>query len=199
MKKPSKKLQLINMLIKKYGYSSYVEIGSRKRKTLKGVRVKEKCGVDPAWPSDYKMTSDKFFKQNQRMFDIILVEGCREGKQPYKDILNSLKILTPNGTIIVRGANQPKEWFYNKKLKIPRYKERVWQAVSQIHVDHEDLILITAEDECGLTVIKRGRGKRYKYDGKLSKEYFLKHRKELINLVTWKQLKHEISRPDGIV
>lgn len=196
MKKQSKKLKLINMFVKKYGYRSYLEIGSRKRKTFRGVRVKDKCGVDPNWPCTHRMTSDAFFAQNERTFDIILVEGCRIGEQPYKDIVNALGVLNPRGTIIVRGANQPKRWFYDTTLKIPRTKERVWLAVTKIHRERSDLTIRTVADECGLTIIRRGEGDGYSYSGEITRDYFLANRKKAINLVSWGWAKRKINGND---
>ena len=198
MKKQSKKLQLINKLIKKHKYKSYLEIGVRKCKTFNQVKLKksQKVGVDPAYKCKYQMTSDKFFKINEDTFDIILIEGNRQGDIPYRDIVNSLNILNEGGTIVIRGANQPKDWFYNKKLKIPRWKETVWKAVSQIHIE-TDCLINTIKDENGLSIIKNGGGEHYSIYEDLDKEYFLAHRKELLKLISWKASCREISRPDG--
>ena len=196
--KQSIKLQLINKLIKKHKYRSYLEIGVRKGKTFYQVKARRKVGVDPAYKCKFQMTSDKFFKQNKDTFDIILIEGNRQGDIPYRDIQSSLKILNKDGAIIVRGANQPKNWFYNKKLKIPRWKETVWMAASKIRLESNCLIA-TIKEENGLSIIKNEKSGDYICFPveRMTKERFLAHRKELLNLISWKDACREISRPDG--
>ena len=47
-----------------------------------------------------KNTSDEFFKNNTKIFDIIYIDGFHEAPQVYKDICNSWHCLNKNGIII---------------------------------------------------------------------------------------------------
>jgi len=48
----------------------------------------------------FKKTSDDFFNNNNKKFDIIYIDGYHKGSQVYKDFKNSWKILKENGVII---------------------------------------------------------------------------------------------------
>ena len=50
--------------------------------------------------SYFKMTSDKFFKNNKLLFDVIYIDGSHEAQQVMKDIFNSWKYLNFGGIII---------------------------------------------------------------------------------------------------
>ena len=60
---------IINSLIQKFGYTTYLEIGVQNGVNFKRVICKYKVGVDPDPKVElygvYKMTSDHFFKQNK--------------------------------------------------------------------------------------------------------------------------------------
>ena len=48
----------------------------------------------------YKMTSDNFFLENNKKFDVIYIDGYHKGYQVLKDFKNSWKILKKNGVLI---------------------------------------------------------------------------------------------------
>ena len=64
-------LDLLNYLIIKNNYKSYLEIGVADGKNLQSVIVEHKVGVDPSpiLPGVYRMTSDDFFKTNSETFE----------------------------------------------------------------------------------------------------------------------------------
>jgi predicted O-methyltransferase YrrM len=108
-----KRTDVINYLISKYGYKKYLEIGVRKASdNFNKIKCETRVGVDPKprGVCTHKMTSDDFFLQNKKMFDIVFIDGLHIEEQVEKDIKNSLAILAANGTIVVHDCNPPTEW-----------------------------------------------------------------------------------------
>jgi hypothetical protein len=91
--------------------SSYLEIGVENGLTLEAVKIKNKTGVDPhpkfkrtffTFKTKSKvMESDQFFESNQAMFEIIYLDGLHTFEQTYRDFMNSLKVISNDGFIIV--------------------------------------------------------------------------------------------------
>ena len=48
----------------------------------------------------YKKTSDDFFYENQKNFDVIYIDGYHKAAQVFKDFKNSWKILKKGGIMI---------------------------------------------------------------------------------------------------
>lgn len=105
------RFDVINRMIKKYNFKSYLEIGVRRpNDNFNKIICENKMGVDPDPNANvaYIMTSDEFFKQNKNLkFDIIFIDGMHEAHQVYKDIKNGLEHLNPKGVIILHDCNPP--------------------------------------------------------------------------------------------
>lgn len=98
---------IINSLISRYDYQSYLEIGLGLGCNYKDVQCHDKTGVDPTPPmqpalvgSIHASTSDEFFSLNQRRFDIVFIDGLHHADQVYRDIENSLLWLNKGGIIV---------------------------------------------------------------------------------------------------
>jgi len=67
--------------------------------------MSKKVGVDP--DPTYKeeniilKTSDVFFKENNKIFDIIFIDGMHQSEYVYNDFFNSINCLTPKGSIVI--------------------------------------------------------------------------------------------------
>ena len=68
-------VDIIKHLIHEYGFKSYLEIGVQGKVCWDQIECAEKVGVEPVgdmFDDRIKsMTSDQFFAQNDKMFDII--------------------------------------------------------------------------------------------------------------------------------
>ena len=147
---------LIKYLIDKYKYSEYLEIGCYKNDLFSKVQIKNKTGVDPVSGGNIKKTSDDFFKENNKKFDIIFIDGLHIYEQVKKDILNSIECLNDNGIILVHDC-MPDSL---SKQAVPRYKMLwngdVWKAIVDLR-QKENLEIFTCEMDQGIGVVKKKR------------------------------------------
>lgn len=116
---------IINHLIEKNGYTSYLEIGYYKGWSFDQVNCEQKTAMDPnpckeEWWSEmpymttlggiWKCTSDDGFRiAAGERWDIIFIDGLHESKQVERDIMNSLDHLSPGGAIVLHDCNPPTE------------------------------------------------------------------------------------------
>jgi len=99
--------EVLNTIIDTYNYNSYLEIGVENGFTFKNIKLdmSKKVGVDP--DPTYKedniilKTSDDFFKENNKIFDIIFIDGMHQLEYVYNDFFNAINCLTPNGSIVI--------------------------------------------------------------------------------------------------
>lgn len=122
--------QIIQDLIDKKRYSTYLEIGVFSGTVFFGVKARKKIAVDPDFQFGkfkrtkkiiknfsnlnaeyYELTSDDFFKQHaSRLFsknpvDICFVDGMHEYDYALRDVENTLKFLQNDGVIIMHDCN----------------------------------------------------------------------------------------------
>ena len=126
------KIEIINTLIDKHNFNSYLEIGIDMACNFLKINCKYKECVDPYTDQSeqavtdmyakeelspvkkyieeniltYKMTSDEFFESipADKKYDIILVDGLHTEEQAGRDIINSFKHLNQGGFIIVHDC-----------------------------------------------------------------------------------------------
>ena len=145
---------LIKYLIDKNGYSDYLEIGCDQDQLFSKIEIKNKIGVDPVSGGTIRKTSDEFFKENDKKFDIIFIDGLHTYKQVKKDILNSVDCLKENGIILVHDC-MPDSL---SKQAVPRYRMiwngDVWKAIVDLRQD-ANLEIFTCEMDQGIGIIKK--------------------------------------------
>jgi Methyltransferase domain len=145
---------LINALVAKNGYKSYLEIGCRDDSTFDVIDVRHKVGVDPASGGTLRMTSDEFFSQNQETFDIIFIDGLHTYEQVLVDILNSAKVLNPGGVIVMHDC-LPTSCYaqYDYQVSLA-WNGDVWKSFLHARTLH-DLDAATCLIDHGVGVIKK--------------------------------------------
>lgn len=145
---------LVKYLIDKYKYSDYLEIGCDQDQLFSKVQIQNKIGVDPVSGGNVRKTSDDFFKDNNRKFDIVFIDGLHTYEQVKKDILNSVNCLNNNGIILVHDC-MPDNL---SKQAVPRYRMLwngdVWKAIVDLRQD-ENLEIFTCEMDQGIGVIQK--------------------------------------------
>jgi hypothetical protein len=181
---------IINYLIKKYNYKSYLEIGVQYEDNWSKVICDIKIGVDPERGGTHRMTSDDFFKDNKEKFDIIFIDGLHHADQVKKDIINSLDILNNIGTIICHDMIPLS---YESQV-VPRRSKHwngdCWKAFVHLKQLNLGLSMQTIQTDCGLGVIRRigpdviNMNFIENHLTPLTYEDFLVNQKELLGVIT---------------
>ena len=186
---------LIKYLIDKNGYSDYLEIGCDQDQLFSKIEIKNKIGVDPVSGGTIRKTSDEFFKENDKKFDIIFIDGLHTYKQVKKDILNSVDCLKENGIILVHDC-MPDSL---SKQAVPRYRMiwngDVWKAIVDLRQD-ANLEIFTCEIDQGIGIIKKDNNSSILEIKKpivnlKFKDYFNNY-KEYLRVISLEELKKKI-------
>jgi hypothetical protein len=184
--------EIINGLISKYNYKSYLEIGvntpSQPGYNWIGVEIELKHGVDPNVDTTYRMTSDEFFEKHiSQKYDIIFVDGLHIFEQVYLDIINSLEHLNENGVIVVHDCNPITEITQRRVRASDAWHGDVWKSIVKLRIENPDLDICTVDTDEGCGIIKKGKQTLltisdhtnvYEYD------FLENNRKEALNLIT---------------
>lgn len=179
--------QIINHLIVKHNYKTFLEIGTQEKISYNEVIIDEKISIDPdpKANADFTMTSDQFFNINTKKFDIIFIDGLHHADFTYRDILNSLKILNENGTIVVHDIIP---YSYEAQIipiekaienNIVAWNGDVWKAWIKMRIDHRELLMYCVDTDHGCGIIQKKENNQfindynngyYKYDKELIME-----------------------------
>ena len=186
---------LIKYLIDKYKYSDYLEIGCDQDQLFSKINIQNKLGVDPVSGGNIRKTSDDFFKENQKKFDIIFIDGLHTYEQVKKDILNSAECLKDNGIILVHDC-MPDSL---SKQAVPRYRMiwngDVWKAIVDLR-QNENLEIFTCEMDQGIGIIRKGKNSSIlrisKPINNLKFEDYFNNYKEYLRVITVEDLKNII-------
>lgn len=184
--------EIINSFIDKHKYENYLEIGvntpSQPGYNWVGVRVKNKHGVDPNVDTTYKMTSDEFFEKHiNQKYDIVFVDGLHIFEQVYRDIINSLKWLNDNGTIVVHDCNPVTEITQRRERASDAWHGDVWKSIVKLRMERIDLTIHTVDTDEGCAIIRKGsqtllpvdiNENPYEYD------FLERRRNEALNLIS---------------
>jgi len=146
---------LLRLLVAKYHYKSYLEIGCRHDTTYKQIDVPRKVGVDPVSGGTFRGTSDEFFSANKDKFDLIFVDGLHEHEQVLRDVRNGLDTLNSNGTIVLHDC-LPKDAAAAAypQGSAPFWNGTVYRAVAQLRCD-PSIDVVTLDADWGLAVVRQ--------------------------------------------
>ena len=183
---------LIQHIINKYNYTSYLEIGCDKDQSFSKIKINKKIGVDPISGGTIRDTSDNFFINNKDKFDIIFIDGLHHYEQVIKDIYNSLDILNDNGHILIHDC-LPRTIAHQA---IPRYRGSwngdVWKSIVELRTK-SNLEVFTCEIDFGVGVIRKKINTK-PLDIKINdfkklkfKDYY-HNNKEFMNVISYDQI-----------
>jgi hypothetical protein len=184
---------IINHLIEKYGYQTYLEIGVEHGVNFNKVIAPHKWGVDPhSIPGSgvtHRITSNEFFKQNTATFDIIFIDGLHYATQAYDDALNSLKVLNEGGSIVMHDCSPYNEDMQRQPFPGPNteWTGDVWKAWCWLRT-RAGLKMAVMDVDYGVGIIQRGNNASIILPDVLTYEYLEKHRQELLNLLPPEEL-----------
>ena len=146
------RFEIIQKIIEKRKYENYLEIGCYKDSNFSQIKIKYKIGVDPVSGGNIKMTSDEFFKINNKKFDCIFIDGLHIYEQVREDILNSIKFLSPNGIIIIHDCLPLKIWNQIVPKIYGHWNGDVWKAIVETRT-MKDIDTYTCKADHGLGII----------------------------------------------
>ena len=176
--------EIINRLIQRYDYKSYLEIGLSNGDCFNQIQCEKKVSVDPEplAKADYIMTSDEFFKQNKDKFDIFFIDGLHHADQVQKDIENALEVLNEGGTIVCHDMNPIgfQEQFVPRMQK--RWNGDCWRAFCILRATRKDLEMYVIATDEGCGIIRKGKQELLKIEGELTYDRFDQNRIEWLNL-----------------
>lgn len=175
---------LINLIIKKQGYSTYLEIGYGSGQNFNSVDCEYKIVVDPDPNSKaiFSMTSDEFFEQYKRKFDIIFVDGLHHADQVKKDSINSWECLNDGGCLVIHDTNPSSEDRTHVPCDSSIWNGDVYKFIYQI----DSPAKFTLEDDHGVTVVRKISPLIFN-DGIIEWGGFEMFREAILHLVTWEE------------
>lgn len=156
---------VINFLIKKFNYQTYLEIGIDRGQNFDKIIATNKHSVDPAEgryasaKPTHKMTSDEFFASNTLIYDFIFIDGLHHSDQVDRDIENSLKCISENGTILLHDANPLTEAMQIVPRQSSSWSGDVWKSIVKYRSKNLDwgcIVLDMVPNDEALAVIKKG-------------------------------------------
>ncbi|MEK9726952.1 MAG: class I SAM-dependent methyltransferase [Candidatus Margulisiibacteriota bacterium] len=186
---------LIQSLIQKHNYRSYLEIGCDHNQNFSKIKINKKIGVDPIRGGTFRGTSDEFFKQTKQMFDIIFIDGLHTEEQVLIDIENSLKHLNENGILILHDCI-PTSFL---EQHVPRIQESwtgsVWRAIVKVRqMEHIDTATIIADHGISIILKRDNINQLPKINSNdLTFSNFSKHHKKWLNCIEYKNINEWIS------
>jgi hypothetical protein len=191
-----RRYDIINKIIIKRNYTSYLEIGCFKDETFNQINIKKKIGIDPVSGGNLRMTSDQFFIENKEKFDLIFIDGLHVYEQVIKDIFNSIKVLKENGIILVHDCLPRKLWYQTPTRMSDTWNGDVWKAIVECRtLENIDTYTCLADEGIGVIKVQKNNNllninlsnfKNLKY-----KEYYT-NRESLMNIISVEKLINQI-------
>ena len=170
---------VIQFLITNFNYKNYLEVGVQYKENWDKIICENKTGVEPNNLHDeniYCGTSDDFFSQNKRTFDIIFIDGNHVYEQVIKDVHNALSVIETGGSIVFHDALP-----YCKEYTDEYHCGTVYKALLEAR-SLFDYDICTFEGDHGVCVIRKDvKGEKIECRD-LSWEEFYPRRVELLNV-----------------
>lgn len=197
---------IINYLIRKRGYRSYLEIGlDDPEQNFTKIQCVHKESVDPyelssryctAWTEKdlnrflqyltYRMTSDEFFAHYpDKKYDIIFIDGLHLEEQADRDIRNALMHLNEGGVVVIHDCLPDSEASQSEEYPEGSWVGTVWKSVVKYtQYTHCDIKVI--ETDWGVGVIEYTDNFDFRIPEKLELNYeeFNKRRYGYLHIYT---------------
>lgn len=201
------KTDIINSLIEKNNYKSYLEIGlDEPKNNYLNINCENKECVDPYIMSehekydtkdvdrineiidtilDYHMTSDEFFQQNSKTYDLIFIDGLHTKEQVSRDIINSLKCLNKGGKIVIHDCLPTSK----NMQEVPRISSAwtgdVWKTICELKKQNIEFKVVDCDFGCGIVeYFENSDTLNYIEEWEFDWNDFLEKRNELLNVIT---------------
>ena len=196
---PISRDKLINELISKFGFKSYLEIGIDNGSNFEKINCLKKESVDPAEGEyqyaqpTYKFTSDVFFNKivsKKTKYDIIFIDCLHHEDQVDRDIQNSIKHLNENGFIILHDCNPIKEVHQIVPRISKIWNGDVWKSIVKFRSENNQFGCLTIDSDQGLGVIsKRIKVEQLILKDELDYKSLKNNREQFLGLIPYKEFK----------
>jgi hypothetical protein len=150
--------EIINALIEKHNFKSYLEIGVESGANFFDVNCSDKIGVDPDETSQatVKQTSDDFFKTNKKKFDICFIDGLHHAEQVYKDAINCIKFLNEGGIILFHDMMPTDEGCATVPRIQAEWTGDCYKAFVKLRTERKDMEMFVLGTDYGVGYMKKG-------------------------------------------
>ena len=186
--------EIINWLIGRQSYGSYLEIGVGDGAHFRAVRCLDKESVDPAEAGEYagampthRMTSDEFFARNTRHFDLIFIDGLHHSDVAYRDLCNALHALNPDGMVVCHDLNPTSEEMQRVPRQAANWTGDCWKAWVRLRKERPELPMVVANTDYGVGIIFPKANTAYPLitpgDAEMTWTNFDRERRTWLNLV----------------
>jgi len=191
---------LINILISKNNYKSYLEVGTQDpTSNFDKINIQDKVSIDPFPKGEVTFigTSDEYFESisNDIKFDIIFIDGLHHNDQVLKDIENSLNHLAERGSIVCHDCLPTSEHMQQRDDHGGVWTGDVWKAIAKLRVERIDLDIEVVDTDLGCGIIKRGTNiPHITNDNYLNYTYYNLNKWNLMNIISVEEFlkKHKI-------
>ena len=182
---------IINMLIQRYGFTKYLEIGVEHGANFDKINIDHKESVDVVdlGKTTHCMSSNEFFANTHpdQKWDIIFIDGMHQYEQCYLDIVNASRHLEDNGFIVCHDMNPAsKETASHNVVTENWWNGDVYKSFIKFRQDYLDFSSCLLYDcDMGLGIIHRGIGQNVMCDvDKLTFDEWANNKHQLMNCVS---------------
>jgi hypothetical protein len=180
--------ELLNLLINRYQYASYLELGVDKGENFIGVKLVDKVGVDISRNATYRMSTDDFFRICDRKFDLVFIDADHEAEQAYRDFENSLWHLNDNGCIVFHDCLPQVEIHQSRRRRSNQWTGNVWKAFIRVR-QRADVNAFVVDADWGLGIVfKQPNTDQLPRIRPLDWETFVNRGAELLRIIQPEQL-----------
>lgn len=152
---------VVNTLAKAFNVSSYLELGLDRCFTIQMVKdslpdcycmgVDVRVSVKDSNFDYFEGTTDSFFEQNTKTFDLIFIDADHSHIAVAKDLANALKVLNKHGVILMHDMDPAREDLFDPTRCGDCYKlNKLFPSLDinfvTIPVDLEGITIITKKD-----------------------------------------------------
>jgi glycosyltransferase involved in cell wall biosynthesis len=183
------RFHIINALIQRYKFRSYLEIGVRDGFCYKQIECEDKTGVDPDsnFPVEFQVDSDTYFRElhPSTKFDFIFIDGLHTRDQLIRDIESSVNHLNEGGIILVHDCNPLLE-SHQAETQINRHwLGTTWKGWVHLRATRSDLDMKVIDTDFGVGIIRKGSQDCIELpDEPLHYSHLTAHRKEWLGLIS---------------
>lgn len=183
------RIAVLNILLNKFISPAYLEIGCASNLSFNSMPIIDKTGVDPVEGGNVRMTSNDFFKNNNKLFDLIFIDGLHTYEQVHLDLVNAIKCLSLGGAIVLHDM-LPRNW---KESNVPRINLEastgsVWKvAFELIETEGIDFKILKIDHGVGVLIKKQENIEIKNYEKLLlDKEFkFFYENLDLLPIIEW--------------